>query len=229
MLVMSHAPAELTAVVESFAHEENSRADEAFQQLQSQFTSTFDTDHEDGLRQARSPLPRSGRTSRRASRAQQGSPLGCTSTAANAPRHGATLLGNLLIIVVINVFVFVEIFTGLHSVSDTPKLCETHKVAIQEQEIDKVPDHGRLLDATLLRSGDHKVAPEASRLLHLSKLWVNDSGTVCMRERLRTATPTSPLVVLLPLVDFVTRRCQRSNFDRVTSGTTHVTSPPGAS
>lgn len=80
----------------------------------------------------------------------------------------------------------------------------THKVTVQEEEVDKVADHRRLLDATLLCAGNDKVAAEPSRLFHLRKLRVDDGGTVRMREGLRAAAAPRPLMVLLPLVDLVT-------------------------
>lgn len=80
----------------------------------------------------------------------------------------------------------------------------THKVPVQEQEVDKVADHERLIDAALLRASDDEVASEASGLLHLRELRVDNGRAIRVRKRLRARASARPLVVLLPLVDLVT-------------------------
>lgn len=75
-------------------------------------------------------------------------------------------------------------------------------MAIEEEEVDHIANHWRLLDTSLLRAGRDEVAPEASRLLHLDKGRIDDGGAVRVRER-SGATGTAWSSSLLPLVQVV--------------------------
>ena len=90
---------------------------------------------------------------------------------------------------------------GLHrpvvSSNHDQYIIATHKVTVEEQKVDDVPDDCRRLDALFLSAVDHKVPSKPSGLLDMCQSRVKDRRPVQrdVRER-RRATGSWPVIVL---------------------------------